>query len=45
MNKSQELAVMQLRAKIKIQKLLEQHDVAWNGQEPVVVEEKEDGDN
>ena len=37
MNKSQNLAVMQVRAKIKIQELLEQHDQAWNGQEPVVI--------
>jgi len=45
MNKSQELAVQQLRAKIKIQELLQQHDVAWNGQEPKMVEKKvDDGD-
>ena len=43
MNKSQELAVMQLRAKIKVQELLEQHDQAWNGQEVEVVEEEEEG--
>ena len=42
MNKSQELAVMQLRAKINVQELLEKHDQAWNGQE-AVVEEEEDG--
>ena len=41
MNKSQDLAVMQLRAKIKVKELLEQHDVAWNGQE--TVKEEEDG--
>ena len=41
MNKSQELAVQQLRAKIKIKELLQQHDVAWNGQEPKMVEKKE----
>ena len=45
MNKSQELAVQQLRAKIKIKELLQQHDVAWNGQEPKMVEKKvDDGD-
>ena len=45
MNKSKELAVMQIRAKKNVQELLEQHDQAWNGQEPVVVvdEEEEDG--
>jgi len=44
MNKSQELAIMQLRAKMKIKELLEQHDVAWNGQEPKMVDEVDDGD-
>ncbi len=34
MNKSQQLAVMILRAKIKTEETLKQHDVAWNGQEP-----------
>ena len=42
MNKSQDLAVMQLRAKIKVKELLEQHDVAWNGQEAIVEEEEDD---
>ena len=42
-NKSQDLAIMQLRAKIKVQELLEQHDQAWHGQEAEVVEEEEDG--
>ena len=41
MNKSQDLAVMQLRAKIKVKELLEQHDVAWNGEELIVVDEEE----
>ena len=43
MNKSQEIAVMQMRAKIKVEELLKQHDIAWNGEDPVVVEEEEDG--
>ncbi len=34
MNKSQQLAVMILRAKIKTEETLKQHDIAWNGQEP-----------
>ncbi len=42
MNKSQELAVMQMKAKIKIEELLKQHDAAWNGEEPI--EEESDGD-
>ena len=45
MNKSQELAIMQIRAKKNVQELLEQHAQAWHGEEAVVVEEEEDGDN
>ena len=49
MNKSQELAVMQLRAKIKIDETLKQHYNAWYGEEVEEVtveepEEDEDGD-
>ena len=34
MNKSQQLAVMILRAKIKTEETLKQHVQAWYGQEP-----------
>ena len=50
MNKSQELAVMQLRAKIKTDEILKQHYNAWYGEEVKEVEqveqieEEEDGD-
>ena len=47
-NKSQELAIMRMKAKIRVQELRKQHDQAWNGQDPVVidrVEEEEDGAN
>lgn len=40
MNKSQELAVMLLRAKIKVKELLEQHEQAWNGE--IIEEEVEE---
>ena len=40
MNKSQKLDAMRLRAKIRVKKLLEQHDTAWNGDTPIVREEK-----
>ena len=53
MNKSQEPAVMQLRAKIKIGEALKQHYNAWYGEEvkeisediseEIVEEEVEDG--
>ena len=47
MNKSQELAVMQLRAKIKIDEALKRHYNAWYGEEVKEVteqpEEEEDG--
>ena len=41
MNKQQELAVMILRAKIKTEESLKQHEQSWNGQEPEVVEKVE----
>ena len=46
MNKRQELDVMILRAKIKTEESLKQHEQSWNGQEPGVVErvEKEEND-
>ena len=45
MNKSQKLAVMQLRAKMNVKELLKQHENAWHGQEPNMVEDmkKEEG--
>ena len=42
MNKSQELAVMLLRAKMNVQELLKQHQNSWYGQEPKVVKEVKD---
>ena len=39
MNKSQELAVMKLRAKIKTQEAIKQHLDSWYGQEPKVVKD------
>ena len=43
MNKSQELAVMQLRAKKKVEEMLAKHDQRWNGTEPIRVKpEKKD---
>ena len=48
MNKSHEQAVMQLRAKIKIDEALKQHYITWYGEEVKEVEEQpeeeEDGD-
>ena len=41
MNKSQELAVMILRAKIKTEETMKQHGQSWFGQEPEVIEEVE----
>jgi len=41
MNKSQELAVMKLRAKIKTEETMKQHQQAWYGKEPEVIEEVE----
>ena len=37
MNKSQQIAIMQIRAKKKVAKLLEQHEVAWRGKKPEIV--------
>ena len=45
MNKSQELAVMILRAKIKTEETMKQHQQSWSGQEPEVVEDVEEEDN
>jgi hypothetical protein len=46
MNKSQQLATMILRAKIKTKETLKQHKVAWNGQEPKIKPEGvTDGNN
>ena len=39
MNKSQELAVQQLRAKKNVQELLKQHQASWHGQEPKMIED------
>ena len=41
MNKQQELAVMILRAKIKTEESLKQHEQSWSGQEPEVVDKVE----
>ena len=40
MNKSKELAIMQMKAKIKAEELVKQHNQAWYEE---VVEEEEDG--
>jgi len=42
MNKSQELQVMILRAKIKTKELLKQHQASWNAQDPKMIEKKEE---
>ena len=39
MNKSQGLAVQQLRAKMNVQELLKQHQASWHGQEPKMIED------
>ncbi len=39
MNKSQELAVQQLRAKMNVQELLKQHQASWHEQEPKMIED------
>ena len=44
MNKSQELAIMRIRAMKKVQELLQQHDTAWYGQELKMDDEVDDGD-
>ena len=38
MNKSQQIAVMQIRAKKKVEELLKRHNAAWHGQDPEIVE-------
>jgi len=38
MNKSQELQVMLLRAKIKVEAEMAKHEVAWYGEEPEMIE-------
>jgi len=51
MNMSQELAVMKLRAKIKVDEAMKQYMTRWYGQEPEMIEgekqeqEVDDGDN
>lgn len=42
MNKSQELAVMILRSEIRAEELLKQHQDAWYGQEPEIIEVKKE---
>ncbi len=41
MNKSQDLAVMILRAKIKTEETMKQHVQLWHGKEPEVIENVE----
>ena len=38
MNKSEELEAMVLRAEIEADETIKQHQIAWYGQEPVIVE-------
>ena len=38
MNMSQELAVMKLRAKIKVDEAMKQYMTRWYGQEPEMIE-------
>jgi len=45
MNKRQEMDVMIMRAKMNIEEVLKQHDAAWNGQDPEIIEGEEEGDN
>ena len=42
MNKKQKLDVMILRAKIKVEESLKQHQQSWYGEEVEIVEEEED---
>ena len=44
MNKSQKLAIQQLRAKINVQELLKQHDMAWNAKEAQEIKEGENAE-
>ncbi len=39
MNKSQKLAVQQLRAKMNVQEALKRNQVSWHGQEPKIIED------
>ena len=39
MNKSHQLQIQELRARINVRELLKKHDVAWNGQEPKLVKD------
>ncbi len=34
MNKSIKLDIMRIRAKMKIEKLVKQHEIAWRGESP-----------
>ena len=43
MNKSQKLAVMRLRAKIKTKEIMTQHQQSWHGQEPKLVKDVKKG--
>ena len=43
MNKSQELKVMLLRAQLNVQEILREHENAWRGQEPKMVEDIKKG--
>ena len=43
MNKSQKLAVMRLKSKMKVKEVLKQHQNSWYGQEPKVVENVKKG--
>ena len=42
MNKQQELDVMLLRAKMKVEEELKQHEQAWRGEEVEIMEEVEE---
>lgn len=39
MNKSQELQVMILRARMNVKEILKQHQNSWHGQEPKIVKD------
>jgi len=42
MNKQQELDVMLLRAKIKVEEELKQHEQAWRGEDAEIIEKVEE---
>lgn len=44
MNKSQELDVMLMRAKIYVEEIEAQHNIAWNAQEAMEIKEREDAE-